>query len=136
MDLERAKALVTAYVEGWKNNDLDRILGTLELDCLIIESHGPTYKSTDHVRAWVTSWFEDGGSIQQWDITSFVFGEDHAAFEWTFQCSGSWGTATFDGATVVRFGDQRIQYLREYRCTHEPFLWSPEPENRRFAASE
>jgi hypothetical protein len=117
--------MVTAYVEGWKQADAEKVLGTLTPDCRIIESHGPTYQGREHVRQWVTSWFQEGGRIQRWDVTSFVYAGDMAAFEWTFECSGSWGTAAFDGATIIRFSGGQIAYLREYRCTETPYLWSP-----------
>lgn len=125
MDQQPALDLINAYVDGWRANDLTRILDTLTEDCLIIESHGPTYRGREHVRLWVTTWFAAGQTIDRWDVTSVVVGEDRAAFEWTFMCSGGWGTASFDGATVVRFEQGRIASLREYRCTESPYLWTP-----------
>jgi ketosteroid isomerase-like protein len=126
IDGERARALITAYVEGWRAGDADRVLSTLTSDCLVIESHGPTYRGAGLVREWLTSWFADGGGIPRWDITSVVRDGDSAAFEWVFTATGSWGEATFDGATVVRFRDDRICYLREYRCTEPPYDWHPD----------
>jgi hypothetical protein len=123
---EQARALATAYVEGWKSGDAESVLSTLTPDCLIIESHGPTYAGRDQVRQWITDWFQEGGLIQRWDITSFLWAEDMAAFEWTFECSGSWGTAAFDGATIVRFNGDLIAHLREYRCTTPPYPWTPD----------
>jgi ketosteroid isomerase-like protein len=126
MDGDRARALITSYVDGWRAGDVDRVLGTLTPDCLVVESHGPTYRGTELVRQWMTSWFRDGGAIPRWDVTSVVSGGDLAGFEWTFTGTGSWGEASFDGATVVRFRDDRICYLREYRCTDPPYDWIPD----------
>lgn len=123
MDQQTAHRLVTDYVEGWINNQPEQVLSTLKPDCLIIESHGPTYQGRDHVFQWITSWFRDGGQIQAWDITSFLYAGDMAAFEWRFECSGSWGKGIFDGATIVCFEDDLIGYLREYRCTEPPYKW-------------
>jgi ketosteroid isomerase-like protein len=125
MDSERARALITSYVEGWRAGDVDRVLSTLTPDCVVIESHGPTYRGAEVVRQWVTSWFRDGGAIPRWDVTSALCEGGSAAFEWVFACTGSWGEATFDGATVVHFRDDRICYLREYRCTDPPYDWRP-----------
>jgi SnoaL-like protein len=118
-----ANHLVTAYVDGWKNNNPQQVLSTLNPACLIIESHGPTYQGHNHVLQWITTWFQEGGQIQEWNITSFVYAANMAAFEWRFECSGSWGSAVFDGATIVRFKDNLISYLREYRCTTPPYEW-------------
>jgi hypothetical protein len=123
---QQALTLINAYVEGWKNNRPDQIVGTLAPDCLVIESHGPTYRGRDHVLLWVTDWFQQGQSIQRWELSSFVYEDDAAAFEWVFECSGGWGRAVFDGMTVVRFTDGLISSLREYRCTTPPYVWSPE----------
>ena len=123
MNQQVANNLVTAYVDGWKYNKPEQVLSTLSPDCLIIESHGPTYQGTHHVSQWITSWFQEGGRIQRWDITSFVYTDNMAAFEWRFECSGSWGTGAFDRATLVRFKDNLISYLREYRCTTPPYEW-------------
>ena len=126
MNEQQALALVTQYVEGWKNNRPEQILAALTPECLIIESHGPTYRGRDHIRQWITGWFREGGSIQLWDITSFMYAHNAAAFEWAFECTGIWGSAAFDGMTVVRFDAELIAYLREYRCTETPYIWSPE----------
>jgi hypothetical protein len=123
LNQELARSLVNDYVDGWKHNQAEQVLSTLTSDCLIIESHGPTYHGKGHVLQWITSWFEEGGQIQGWAVTSFVYGDGMAAFEWRFECSGGWGSAVFDGATVVRFEDDRISYLREYRCTEPPYKW-------------
>jgi hypothetical protein len=121
-----ARSLITSYVDGWKTNNPEQVLHTLASDCLIIESHGPTYHGLEHVKQWITTWFQAGGSIHRWDITSFLFSKDMAAFEWGFECTGSWGYAGFDGATVVRFTYDRIQTLRKYRCTEVPYVLTPQ----------
>jgi hypothetical protein len=48
-----ATRLVGGYVEGWKAADSDLILDTLEPDCVVIESHGPTYRGRDQVKRWI-----------------------------------------------------------------------------------
>jgi hypothetical protein len=126
MNQAHTSLLVTAYVNGWITNNLAQILETLTTDCLIIESHGPTYRGHELVRAWITSWFDEGGRIHRWDITSLYSNDDAVAFEWVFECSGSWGHSTFEGATIVRFENERISYLREYRCTEPPYSWKPQ----------
>lgn len=120
-DPESAHERVSSYVEGWKAGDIERVLGTLTEDCVVIESHGPTYLGVDRIRRWMESWFRDGGAIPRWDITWLMYAHGTATFEWAFTCTGSWGEASFDGATVVRFRGDRIAHLREYRCTEPPF---------------
>lgn len=61
------------YVDGWKANDGEMIARALAEDCVIIESHGPTYRGVDDVREWMRSWVEEGYKVDKWDITSFFF---------------------------------------------------------------
>jgi hypothetical protein len=125
MDKQQALTLISDYVDGWKVNDVERVLRTLAENCEIIESHGPTYRGREHVRQWITQWFWDGGSIRRWDVTGFFYADGAAAFEWVFEYSVTGSTGVIDGATIVRFNDGLIGQLREYRCTEPPYLWSP-----------
>jgi hypothetical protein len=125
VDKQQAFDLINAYVEGWKVNDVERVLGTLTENCEIIESHGPTYRGREHVRRWITQWFREGGSIQRWDVTSFFYADGAAAFEWVFEYRVTGSAGVIDGASIIRFEDGLIGYLREYRCTETPYLWTP-----------
>lgn len=123
MEREQARQLVQQYVQGWKENNPALILSTLAPDCLIIESHGPTYRGIDHVKQWVDVWFSHGGIVNQWDITSFHFGDLTATFEWNFDCTVEGERYAFAGASVVHFNDERITSIREYRMTDPPYDW-------------
>jgi hypothetical protein len=116
--------LIEAYVGGWRENDLSRIASTLSPGCIIIESHGPTYRGIDTVREWVESWIDAGSIVDRWDITSFCFVEGTAVFEWGFEYTVEGEHYSLDGASVVEFDDARIVALREYRRTAPPFEWS------------
>jgi ketosteroid isomerase-like protein len=122
VDRQRAYQLVQQYVDGWKTNDLPAILDSLSPTCLIVESHGPTYRGIEHIRRWAGAWFAQG-RVDRWDITSFVFAGGSAAFEWRFECTVEGVHYAFDGASVARFSGDRIAALREYRMTQEPFEW-------------
>ena len=123
MKHQQARQLVEAYVEGWRENDLPMITSTLSPDCLVIESHGPTYRGIDTVREWVESWIAAGSIVDRWDITSFHFVEGTAIFEWSFECTADGEHYSLDGISVVEFADDRIVALREYRRTAPPFEW-------------
>jgi ketosteroid isomerase-like protein len=123
MKHQAARQLVEAYVGGWRDNDLPRIVSTLSPDCVIIESHGPTYRGIDKVRQWVESWIAEGSTVDRWDITSFHFVEGTAVFEWGFECTVAGEHYRLDGASVVELEGDRIVALREYRRTELPFEW-------------
>ena len=67
MKHQQARQLVETYVGGWRENDLSKILSTLWPDCIIIESHGPTYRGIDTVRRWVESWIAEGSTVDRID---------------------------------------------------------------------
>ena len=123
MNEQLAKSIIETYVTGWLENNPEQILETLTPDCLIIESHGPTYRGRDVVEAWITSWYQEGNHIGRWEITSFFYVDGQAAFEWIFECGGDWGDMLIEGVSIVRFEDDKIAYLREYRSTEPLFDW-------------
>ena len=87
MNQDAARQLVEDYVEGWKQDDPGMILDTLSPDCVVIESHGPTYRGHEVIQKWVVSWFAEGSRIDRWDITNFQSLGDVAVFEWEFVCT-------------------------------------------------
>lgn len=115
---------MNAYIEGWCRHDADAILATLVDDCTVIESYGPVYRGADRVRQWISDWVGAGGRVQDWVITSQLEGQGFAVVEWTFTCIWNGERSTFDGVTVVRLRDGRIEYLREYRTDGELYDWS------------
>jgi len=125
MNAPQAEKLVRAYVDGWRENNLAGILGTLVPDCLIIESHGPTYRGAARVRQWVMSWFAEGSIVDRWDITAFCSVGSLAAFEWEFECTVAGQHYRIDGASVAEFAGGKIAALREYRRTEPPYEWQP-----------
>jgi hypothetical protein len=123
MEREQAKRLVTYYVQGWKDSNPALILSTLAPDCLIIESHGPTYRGIEHVKQWVDVWFAHGGIVNQWEITSFYCEGSTATFEWAFDCTVDGDRYTFEGCSVVHFDAAHIRSIREYRMTDPAYDW-------------
>jgi hypothetical protein len=124
MDRHLAYELVQSYVEGWKNNDLERITGVLALGCIVIESHGPTYRGADVIKKWIEGWIEDGSTVDRWDITSFYFVNGAATFEWDFACTVSGKHYSLSGASIVKFDSRKITAIHEYRMTAVPFDWT------------
>lgn len=119
-----AGGLVQDYVEGWKAADSGLILNTLERDCVVIESHGPTYRGRGQVKRWIESWFAEGNSIDRWDITALLVAKDDCAFEWAFSCTVGGVEHSFDGASFARLKSGRISLLREYRMAGPPYEWT------------
>jgi hypothetical protein len=56
--------LVRRYVEGWKAGDSSMILDALDPNCVVIESHGPTYRGMEQVERWIESWLAEGNTIE------------------------------------------------------------------------
>ncbi|ATN85955.1 hypothetical protein [Coxiella burnetii] len=97
MNEKTAFNLIQQYIEGWKQNDLLLILSTLAEDCVVIESHGPQY---------------------------FCEKKETAFVEWAFGCvSNGREYALPGGISVVKFSDQKIAFLHEYRMTRAIYRW-------------
>lgn len=116
--------LFHSYVEGWKTGDREKILSTLDLECVIIESYGPTYRGKEMVGRWIDSWLAPGNTVDRWDVTSLSTGEEACFFEWFFECTYDGDRSGFEGASIVRVRDEKIIFLREYAMTAPRFEWS------------
>ncbi len=44
MDRESADRIVDSYVGGWRDGDRERILRTLDEECVVVECYGPVYR--------------------------------------------------------------------------------------------
>ena len=119
IDLARSRI----RVEGWKAEHIHQVLDTLAHDCVVTECYG---KSRDRVRQWMETWFAEGGRVLQWDILSFVGGQNSAAIEWAFRCWWQGRELSFDGARIVRFAGEKIEALREYTTTEPLYEWQGE----------
>lgn len=118
MNFEDARKLIQMYVDGWKENNIDLICKPLAKNCIIIESHGPTYKGLNDVKEWVKKWISENFKVDKWNITSFYLFEDISVFEWQFAFfSPKTSSRTIDGISVVKFRNNKISFLREYRTT-------------------
>lgn len=124
MTKNEALKQVKLYVDGWKANDVTKILETLASDCEIIESHGPIYQGIYKVKEWVKIWIQSGGQVNTWNITSFYFVDDVTTFEWTFDCFVNKKAYHIEGVSIARFNKNKISYLREYRMTKPSFKWN------------
>ncbi|HVR78694.1 MAG TPA: nuclear transport factor 2 family protein [Acidimicrobiia bacterium] len=120
---EGARQLVLDYVGGWKDADAGRVLETLRPDCVVVESHGTTYRGKEQVERWIESWFAEGNLIDQWDVTSFHATKHACAFEWVFSCTIKGVERSFEGASLALFKAGTIALLREYRMTQPRYDW-------------
>jgi ketosteroid isomerase-like protein len=126
VDPETAKRLVDSYVGGWRDGDRERILRTLDEDCVVVESYGPVHRGKARVGQWIEAWFGEGNTVDAWEVTSLFVAGSRAAFEWRFGCTYHGERAAFEGASVVEFSDGRIVRLREYCTTEELYEWEGE----------
>lgn len=125
MNLKDARKLIQMYVDGWKANNIDLICKPLAENCLIIESHGPIYHGLTDVKDWVQSWISDKYKVDKWSITSFYFVENIAIFEWQFAFSSQeFSTREINGISIVKFDEDKISSLREYRTTKSLYDWA------------
>jgi len=121
---DRMKTVFERYVEAWKRADIEAALDTLEDNCVITECYGPVYRGRDKVRLWMEKWLGDGNRVLEWEITSELFGQDAAAFEWRFKCLYQGEEAGFEGASVVRYRNGKILTMREYATTAKLYEWN------------
>lgn len=120
-----ARELIQRYVDGWKENNVGKITKPLAKDCIIIESHGSTYRGIEQVKQWVDFWIKDNGKVIRWEITSFYFvkKERVALFEWDFACTAGGKNHALFGISIVRFTKNKITFIHEYRMTKNPYNW-------------
>jgi len=135
LDRQDAYLLVQQYVEGWKRNSPSDILSTFSPDCVVRESHGPTYRGKELVKDWIETWIAAGNTIERWEVDNFVYEGEVAAFEWHFECTVAGEKKRLLGASLVRFEGSAIAEIREYRMTQRPFDWSSEREKATDEAS-
>jgi hypothetical protein len=117
--------LVQQYINGWKKNDLPMIISCLTEDCVVIESHGPTYHGVSDIEQWFKFWTEAKSKVTKWDILSFYFCENKkiAFVEWDFACISNDIEYTLPGISVVQFIEEKIYFIHEYRMTHKAYEW-------------
>ena len=117
--------LIQKYMDGWKRNDISMICSCLTENCVIIESHGPTYQGTSDLEKWFKLWVEAKSMIRKWDIQSFYFcqKEETAFAEWDFSCISNDADYAFQGISVFKISDQKIKFIHEYRMTQKPYVW-------------
>lgn len=122
---ELQEILLHNYIDGWKENKNGKVLSALSEDCVIIESHGPTYQGSKIVNQWFDEWHRLGNKVEKWEISSLYSVEGVIFCEWVFAYSGPHRRESFKGITVAKFKDSKIFELREYRMTANPFIWQP-----------
>jgi len=125
MNEKMALDLIQQYIDGWKQNDLQRIISSLSENCVVIESHGPTYHGIEEIRHWFDLWLKAENRITQWDLLSFYFHEKEktASCEWEFSCISNKKIYEFPGISIVKFSAQKIAFLHEYRMTQQAYAW-------------
>ncbi|HEX4045178.1 MAG TPA: nuclear transport factor 2 family protein [Gammaproteobacteria bacterium] len=117
--------LIQQYINGWKQNDIAMITAPLAENCIIIESHGPTYHGIQSITRWFELWQAANSSILQWNIVSFSFyAETQIAFcEWDFACISNDIKYALLGISKVQFLKEKISFIHEYRMTKAPYVW-------------
>jgi hypothetical protein len=123
VNAELADRLICRYVDGWRDADAAMILASISADCVITESHGPTYRGKDQIARWIETWFGAGGEVLLWEIRSLEALGNAGFFEWSFACKWLEERYDFEGASVVRFRDEKIASIREYATTAPLYDW-------------
>ena len=120
-----AQSLIKQYVNGWEENNLEKILGCLSKDCLIIESHGPIYRGKDSVKNWFAYWLKGKGKVLKWNIKDIYFlkNQNIAFFEWYFACVVEGKKHVLPGISIVKFKNSKISFIHEYRMTKNAYDW-------------
>ena len=68
---------------------------------------------------------EAKSKITKWNILSFYFfDKEQTAFcEWDFECVSNDMTYALPGISIVKFKDEKITFIHEYRMTHSAYEW-------------
>lgn len=122
---KKIEQLIQTYVDGWKEDNINKILQSLTDNCTIIESHGPIYHGQQEIREWFNNWKQEKGRVLSWEVISFYFLErdNIAFFEWDFFCDVKGKNHHLPGISLVRFANNKINFIHEYRMTREAFDW-------------
>jgi len=115
--MQTTSNIIQKYVNGWKTNDRDKILSVLTEDCIIIESHGPTYTGKKAISRWIDDWIHKGNVVNQFDILSYYWSKDVVFVEWIFECTVNDKIHRIEGCSIFKFRDGAISFIREYRTT-------------------
>lgn len=115
--MNEKRKIIEQYINGWKENDANKIISTLTNDCEIIESHGSRYRGIDEVRKWVDNWIKLENKVIEWKIISFYEIEDICFFEWFFECFSEGKMHKLEGISVIKFKNEFIYFIREYKST-------------------
>lgn len=125
MDRSLAEELIRTYVEGWKEYNSTKVLSVLDPACVLIESNGEIFRGAETIARELDKRIagEYGPwQVSRWDITTLAVVDDLCFLEWSFE-----GRSSFEGASLVRYKDSKISYVREYRTTRP--LWEADEES-------
>src|SRR3990167_7109975 len=102
------------------------ILSCLTENCMVIESHGPTYHGIADIERWFKFWLEAKSKVTKWDIASFFLCEkEQTAFvEWDFSCISNEIEYSLLGVSVIKFMKGKISFIHEYRMSRQPYIWN------------
>lgn len=128
MNKNEALELVQQYISGWKQNNVQLMISPLAEDCVIVESHGPAYRGIEDMKRWFKLWIETQSKVLKWDILSCSYCENEAIlfFEWDFSCVANAVEYEILGISKVKFSDQKINFIHEYRMTKPAYSWKGE----------
>lgn len=117
MERQTAYQLILAYNEAWVNNDAESVLACLTDECVIIESHGPTYRGKKNVKRWLDEWLAEKSTVDKWEILSFTYEDNRAFYEWDFACTVKGTAYHLRGVSKVVFRAGKMERIHEYRMT-------------------
>jgi len=102
-----------------------RLIKPLTHSCVIIESHGPTYRGIYQIKKWFNFWKHEKGKVIRWNINScFFVKEKNITFvEWDFACNVSNKNHSLFGISIFKFKGNKISFIQEYRMTKNPYKW-------------
>lgn len=119
------RALIQRYIDGWKKGSEAEILDVFNEDCIVIESHGPTYRGKEIIKKWIADWHKQGNVVEKWEIKSFYTCGDMVICEWVFAYKGKKIREVFEGITIAKLKNGKVSDLREYRMLAFPYMWHP-----------
>jgi hypothetical protein len=118
-------ALARAYIQSWLDKDIDRFLGLLTPDVLVVESYGPVYKGLDECRTWFETWHSPpaNGIVTSWRIARLYCDEENGAVfcDWDFECNYEGKLGGFLGASLFVFDGEKIAEVHEYKTERDQY---------------
>ncbi len=113
--------VIDEYFSSWIHQNRDQFLSLLDKDIAVKECTGDVYEGIEAAQTWFETWNGNGNKVLSWEISDRYFDvrNEVATVIWIFECNFEGENFIFEGASVVKFRNNKILKLDEYQMNVE-----------------